>query len=495
MTSARALAIWTSPAAFAAIAAAVFGGEPDAAWLVVAVLVAPLVALVQGGPAAPRTSHPVAAVVDVVAAGLVLWASLLVLAELAPAVRLARGQVVGAAAALALLLPAWAAARRWAVVVVLVALGALVVPIAALWAGPGGAPWRALADIGARSALRFVPGSEPVTRGHRIVAPSVLDFSESHRVTALTAGTYRVVERDAPALAAGRSDATIVREWRLSAGETLTLRPGDRLAVAAGTQVRFEAGKRVPGIAASGVTWADPPARGSPHVLLAFAGVAVTLVGGALALVRPAAPLSPAARTLAPALLAAFVLVAGCWGVYGMSAAPQLALAAPDTARVLELAAVALGSGSGLAVGVVALVAAFAGTALALRERVLEALSAPGVGDRFVPTPSRLPLAVWSGLVAAVAAASLWPGDPWHVLLAGLGLAAAGGAAPALAAGTRARAVAGSVIGAGAFAVLAGAASVLPPWAAGVASFPALVAAPLAWLVARGPSRRDREAP
>src|SRR5207245_659515 len=80
--------------------------------------------------------------------------------------------------------------------------------------------------------------------------PIALDFTEGHRVTALSPATYRVVEP-------GR-----FREWQLRPGETLSLRAGDRLVLDAGARLRFEAGKRIPGAPASGVVWADPPERG-----------------------------------------------------------------------------------------------------------------------------------------------------------------------------------------------------------------------------------------
>src|SRR5207244_301183 len=77
-----------------------------------------------------------------------------------------------------------------------------------------------------------------------------------HRVTALSPGVYRVIEEGA--------QRSVTREWRLAAGDALTLRAGDRLALAAGTRIRFEPGKRVPGSAASGAGRAEPPGRRSP---------------------------------------------------------------------------------------------------------------------------------------------------------------------------------------------------------------------------------------
>ena len=60
--------------------------------------------------------------------------------------------------------------------------------------------------------------------------------------------TLQPVERDAMRV--------VVREWRLGAGDALTVRPGDQLTVDPGARVRFEAGRRVPGAPPSGMAWA-----------------------------------------------------------------------------------------------------------------------------------------------------------------------------------------------------------------------------------------------
>ena len=110
------------------------------------------------------------------------------------------------------------------------------------------------------------------------------------------------------------------------------MRPGDRLALAAGTRIRFEPGKRVPGSAASGVAWAEPPERRSPGTAAHALGTALTLVGGALALLPPLGPLAWRGAAAGPALLLALTLAAICWGTYAVYVAPELALAAPNTA-------------------------------------------------------------------------------------------------------------------------------------------------------------------
>src|SRR5262249_59924087 len=125
--------------------------------------------------------------------------------------------------------------------VALVALVAL-----SLVVSPWGA-WRALAS---RSALAFSELSPWVTEGRTLTRSTAIDFTEAHRITALSPATYRVLELDR------------FREGQLHAGESLALRAGDRLGLAAGAPPRFVAGKRIPGSPASGVAWADPPQPG-----------------------------------------------------------------------------------------------------------------------------------------------------------------------------------------------------------------------------------------
>src|SRR4029450_2549649 len=110
-------------------------------------------------------------------------------------------------------------------------------------------PWGAWQSVASRPALTFGERDPWVTTGRALAAPVALDFTELHRVTALSLAIYRV---DEP----GR-----VREWQLREGESLTLRAGARLVLDAGARLRFEAGKRVPGAAASGVACAEPPRR------------------------------------------------------------------------------------------------------------------------------------------------------------------------------------------------------------------------------------------
>jgi hypothetical protein len=311
-----------------------------------------------------------------------------------------------------------------------------------------------------------------VTDGRRLERSATLVFAEPHRVTVLSPGAYQVVE-DVVEAGVPRS---VTREWRLTAGDALTLRPGDRLVLEAGTRVRFEAGKRVPGSAASGVVWAEPPERRSLGTAAHALGAVLTLVGGALALLpRPRAPARRRALT-GPALLPALMLVAVSWGAYGVYAAPELALGAAPATGLVELPAFVLPAPVGrafVATSVLALLVLSVATALALREAL-----AIRVG------PANVDVA-WGGLVMVAAVAGLWPADPWRAWLGGCGLVAAAVTAPRLAGGAGSAGVAGSLVGAAAFAGLAAVGGELPAWAGTVAAYPALLAAPLAWVTAR----------
>jgi hypothetical protein len=75
-------------------------------------------------------------------------------------------------------------------------------------------------------------------------------------------------------------------------------------------RVRFEAGKRIPGIAASGVDWAAPRARGLGALWDAL-GLVVTLGGGALVLVGAARGAAGPGAVVAPRTLAVLVVGAG----------------------------------------------------------------------------------------------------------------------------------------------------------------------------------------
>jgi hypothetical protein len=100
----------------------------------------------------------------------------------------------------------------------------------------------------------------------------------------------------------------------------------------------------------------------------------------------------------------------------------------------------------------------------------------------------------WAAAVGLAASVALWSPDPWRLLVLGLGLAAAVWT-PSLLATGRTAALAGSSVGAIVFVGLAGLPLVAPgagAWLDTLVRYPALVAMPLAWAVARAPRERAR---
>lgn len=467
-----ALAAWAGPAVLVAVAARVFAGAADAPLLAFLAPLAPLAALL-AAPAAPeRASNRIAALATLAAAALVLWASFAALADVAEALGVRRWQTAVLTAALALLASEWrprgaGAFRAPAGALVLAGAAAFVLPVLVVGVAVGAAPWSAWSRAASRPAFTFGERSVWVSEGRVFPGAQAFDFSEAHRVTALVPGAYRIVEQV--------GEARVTREWRLAAGDALTLRPGDRLVLEAGARVRFEAGKRVPGAPSSGAVWADPPERRSAQAALGGLGAALTLVGGALVLLPGAASPAPAGARAAPALLLVLVLAAVSWGVYAALAAPDLAIGARALAGLFELPARAVPGPAGRALtGAAVLALLLLGVAGACVLRGLAGSTTAGGSGQGASL-------VWAGLVVAAAAASVWPADAWSVFLAGSGLAASAAGAPRLVGG----AAAGSLVGAVAFLLLWAGAAWLPGWAAAAGAYPALLAAPLALLTCR----------
>jgi hypothetical protein len=236
----------------------------------------------------------------------------------------------------------------------------------------------------------------------------------------------------------------------------------------------------------SGVAWADGRPHPGRETLIVSMGVAVTLVGGGVAL-APALPIAGASALLVPVLLLVFVVGATLWGLYGVALAPDLSLVPRALSPVLEVvtrvttprwrqALVVL-----VVTGIVVL---FLGVVLAWRVR-FGAVIAEVAEVLRRPRPSGLVLAaVTAGVVVLAAGLAARGGDPWRLFTWGLGLAAAAAVAPRLAsAGPRGERV-GAVVGVLVFAALVLGGGRLPVSAALMDS-PAAVAAPLAWLAAR----------
>jgi len=468
-----AIGSWLSPVVLAVLAARAVAGDPQFPLLAASIASAAVVGLL-APPASARPLAPVAALALLAALMLVLAAELVVMADLARSLGLTRFHGLVAAAVLALGVAAVPFGDRWWRLAAPVGALVVLVPLALVIASVG-PPWIVWRDVASRPALTFDEHSAWVTHGRALPEGTRLTFDEPHRVTAATAATWRVVERDP----VGRGDAQpvriVVREWRLNPGDALTVRPGDQLSVEPEARVRFEAGRRVPGAPASGISWADGGRRRIRDILVAVGGTAVTLVGGGLALVAPA-PMRGAtvAIALTPALIVAFVLGATLWGLYGIALAPELSLVPRALAPVLEVVQrVDTPSWRAALAGLVttALVVLFLGVVFAWRVRAGATLAGLAVAFRR-PSMSTAATAGGTAAVVVLAAAVAWMrGDPWQLFTWGLGLAASAVVAPRLAAaGPRAELV-GMAVGTGAFA----AAALWIP-------HPALVAAPLAWL-------------
>ena len=469
MTAARALAAWPGPALVAGIVAAVAAGAPAAPMLVLAFAVTPLLALLQPSRAA-APPHPTTLLITAGVAALLLWAHLAVLADAAALLGARRWQASVLAAALALLITLRPGAERRRAGMLAAGGAALLLVLVVVGVAGKVAPWTAWSQVAARPALVFSGRSAWVTEGERFVRGTTVAVDEAHRVVAVTPGTFRVVEQDG-----GRR---VVRDWRLAAGDAISLRPGDTLTAAAGSRLRFEPGKRIPGAPPSGAAWADAAARVPAARAL---GLLATFALGACAVV----PAGGRRVGVAPAIALALSLGATSWGVYATLAAPEAGLAGSPAEALLSLPRVvapsrALPAGALAALVLLGLLALFVAAADALRERI------SGAGG------ARLPI-MWPAVMAAAAlTAAVAVADPWTPLTAGLGLAGAAIAAPRLGAGNGARRVLGwpleaigALFGAAVYAGLTLLSALLPAALAPLGTTPVLAAAPAAWTVVR----------
>src|SRR2546426_1065132 len=359
-SAAVSVAAWASPIILAVVAASVFTGAVEAPAAILAITVAPLIALLAPPTRETIRENPVAPVATGLSIGLILWANLSLLGDVAGALGYPRRTSSLLAAALALVavrLRADFVAGGKGLVLLYAGVLGFVVPVAFVAPTVAVAPWNAWRDVASRPALTYGERHAWVTEGRTLVMPVALDFTEAHRVTALAPATFRVFELDR------------LREWQLRAGDSLSLRPGDRLVLDARARLKFEAGQTGPGAAASGVAWADPPERGTLSMTARTVGAMVTLVGGALALFG--ARRAPAGERLptVSGLVLALVLVAVCLGVYGAYAAPGLSIGVPALAAVFGLPAAIVPGAPGqilALVGPAGLLVLFLATATAL---------------------------------------------------------------------------------------------------------------------------------
>jgi hypothetical protein len=483
MNGIAAVAAWTSPALVVAVVARVTSGGVEAPLLVLAVVAAPLLALL-AGPGSPPVTSGFAVTVGVVTATCVLAAGFRALTDLGHVLGLETGATVGSAAALVLAATVWPDHHRVAATATLLGALALVSALAMLATAVGAPPWTAWSQVASRSAFTLGPRSEWTGDGARFPAPVTLTFGDPHRVTAVTPAVVRVTEADR---------RTTTHERHLAAGEALSVRPGDTVVLPAGARFRFEPGRRVPGAPESGVRWADGADASPSVVLVRWLGLTVTLVGGALMTVRAAPSTSAVAGALGPAVALGVVVAAACWGVYAVDRAPELAIGAPAAALLVRLPPIVADEpwrSRLLAAVVLAQLALFVGCAGALRHVFVE-LRGANAGAAGGPAPGRrrvLDAAGWIAVVAAAAALGAVATDAFTPFVLGSGLAAAILIGPLVAtrraADGRARA-AGALAGGAVFAAVAA----LGWWSdaaralGGLARHPVLVAVPAAWLV------------
>ena len=502
ISGARTLAVWLTPAAWLALPGLVLEGGPDGVWAGLLLVVAPLLALaVAGGDA--RAAQPARdalfpVVILLLVAGLLLCASLVLAGDAAAWLGAQRWHGIGIAAGGAWLLVIWRRAGRLVPWLLLASLLGLAVPLFLLARGAGMGPVGAWERVASQPAFRFPASSPWVSAGRELRAGrghGVLVFEEEHRITAAGPAQIQVRARDGARVSES--------DWELQAGQSVTLRPGDELTWPPGARLRFEAGKAVPGAPTSGIAWADGRRGDSSRRW----GLLLTLAGGAVALIGFGAAGRVSRGEMAAVgagLLAVFVWGLG-WAVYCALGAPDIFLGGVALERLVRPPSLSWAAGVGaagagpwaagrfvLALLPAAGLASFFASSVALRERIggLDVTGGGEIGHD---------LGLWSAIVAAAAVASLWPTEPWALVLTALGLAASTLAPAVLLPAPAARARWGTwagFVGLGVFAALAllgqwtGGGS--PGWAGLPLAYPAVAAAPVAVLVLRL-ARRGRK--
>lgn len=407
----RFVSAWATPVLLLALPTALIAGGRDGLWLGLLFVVAPLFAsLAAPEPAAAggRQSLPPAVLLLVV--GVIVWANLALAGDVATWMGWPRwlGVIPAAlAAAVVVLLPG---ISRWRFWLVPIALVALLLPMAVMGQASGSNPLAIWTEVASLPAFRFSPESPWVTQG-RAVGPrrglALLAFDEEHRLTPADPGPLRVEVSD--------SGRVQVQEWRLAPGQSVTLRPGDRLQLDGPRRLKFEANKRVPGAPASGIAWADSSFAPRSLRLLPILGLGLTLLGGAVALAGQAGSARPpgAGVALGGVVLLALLGWGECWAVYAVRWAPELYLGGVTGATLLELPRLVLRGNSWgpllAGAGLAGLFALFLAASLALRERLPIAGS-----DRRLP----------AGMLAVTALLALMPIEPWSLMVSALGLGA-----------------------------------------------------------------------
>jgi len=406
------LAVWLMPALWLELPALILGRGPDGLWIGLALTMAALIALgVRPAEAAGERESLFRVAILLLAVAVLLWANLILAGNVAVWLGVPRWQGIVAAAAAGWLLTAWRGSVRLAPVLLLIALLALSGPLIALAWEAGVGPFDAWARVASREPFRFPPRSQWVTTGRELVIahgrPRIV-FDEAHRVTAPAGGRLVARVQDG-----GRATD---REWILEPGQSVTLRRGDQLLRIAMERVQFEAGKRVPGAPVSGIAWAAGDTPNWPRAI----GLLLTVLFGALALLRAGMPAPPMSRAMVAAV-AGGLMVALVWGqckaVYTALEAPDIFLGgiAPERLLVWSASGVSGVVGSPMQLSLLAGgLSSFLASSIALRAR-LGALDRTGSGE------IGHDVGLWAGVFAIAAIAALWPVDVWPLVLLVLG--------------------------------------------------------------------------
>lgn len=472
----RSVSVWITPALLFSVPAELLTRGGEGLWIALLVVVAPLLGLLLVTP--PRDAappHPASTFSLALMGVVLLWANLLLVGDVARSLGLSRPTGILVVAGSMFVVTAWAPARRRGLALALPALLALLIPLGVVVERADRLPLAAWSHAASLPAFRFPSESPWVTEG-RPVAPrpgtDTLLFEEEHRVTSVAGGPLRILVSDR-----GRVQ---IQEWTLAAGQSVTVRPGDRLVVEPGRSLKFEANKRIPGAPASGIRWADPPRPLLSTAFLSVLGSGLTILGGATALLASERSL-PISRAGAAIDGAGYVLALAWalgWATYTAVVAPELFLGGITPEKLFELPALALrGSPWGPSLDALVITGAFFAlltSASALRSR----LAPGGLEGR--------DLGFWGGMLGLASLGSFWPLDTWRMLLMAFGLGASTLAPLAWVGIPRERPQAISLaVGTGlvVFIALALAEQILPArgvWAQMFLSSPALAASPIA---------------
>ena len=222
--------------------------------------------------------------IEVVVAGLFVWAQLAAAREIGVVAGWPRATTIGVTllVLVAVLLPDLPRVRLTALGggLALVGLAAPLVVIALETTAAWPFVWSTVAS---RSRITFGEGSSWTQEGDAVRGPaaiSTLRFADEQRVAFGGRGSVILESRQGGRLARD-----------VETGEEVAVHPGDRLVVPPGLRIRFEPGRRVPDAPDSGPEWVEPPSRDASWLGLVALGVTGLL--GALGLPSGGAPLRP----------------------------------------------------------------------------------------------------------------------------------------------------------------------------------------------------------